>query len=189
VGHFNAGIALSCGCIVPKKGDMKLALDDPKLVDIARDWLRQDEATGQLFWKKKGRKAVIGARAGTVGSHGYRQVYIGARNHREHRLCWLIHYGQWPKSELDHVNGIKDDNRICNLREVTRAENLQNIQKASTRSKSGVRGVHLDSRRGCWVAEIRVEGKPQYLGSFETKAEAANAYREAKSRFHIGGDL
>lgn len=187
VGHLNSGSATSCGCHVRKKGDPKPVYTEAEMLAIARESLRQDPDTGYLYWVKSGRRAVAGQRAGTVGTHGYRQVYLGSRNHREHRICWLLAYGEWPEAEIDHINGVKDDNRLSNLRSVSRAQNLQNITEASSRSKSGLRGVYLDPRRGRWRAEIRAHGVVRYLGSFDSKIDASAAYMRAKSELHIGG--
>lgn len=187
VSHFNSGKMKSCGCHVKKAGRTKVFPSEAELAAIAREWLDYDSKTGHLFWKKKGRKAIPGARAGTVGTHGYRQVYIGGKSHREHRICWLVVNGEFPSAELDHINGRKDDNRMENLRVVTRAENLQNIHDAHARSSSGVRGVRFDRRRGIWTAEIQAFGVKRFLGAFSDKGAAEEAYRAAKRRLHIGG--
>lgn len=94
-----------------------------------------------------------------------------------HRVAWLLHFGFWPDQELDHINGIKDDNRISNLREVTHAENMQNRTKAMRSSSTGVLGVK--PFRNGYIARIQRFGKRQHLGVFKTIEEASSAYRAA----------
>lgn len=83
-------------------------------------------------------------------------------------------YGSWPKSELDHINGVRTDNSIGNLRESNRFE--QN-QKLSTRSdnNSGIKGVSKRERDGKWKAAITIDGTYKFLGDFDTKSDAALA--------------
>lgn len=87
--------------------------------------------------------------------------------------------------EVDHINGIRTDNRICNLRECTNTQNGQNILAASPLSSCGLRGVVLDKRRGTWRAEITVNGRCRFLGTFKDKHEAHVAYLKAKEKYHI----
>lgn len=88
-----------------------------------------------------------------------------------HRVIWKMVYGHDP-DDIDHINGIRSDNRLMNLRNVTRAENLKNLS-VSTRNKSGIIGVC--QARGKWVAQIKINGKTTHVGTFATKTEAARA--------------
>lgn len=131
-----------------------------------------DPATGK-FWRE----------AGCQCASGYRQIYFDGRQHMEHRVAWFMHYGEWPKGEIDHINGLRNDNRISNLREATRSENSRNRSKPSNNT-SGHKGVSWINRYQCWQATIKFEGKNKFLGRFATREEAATAYNEAALQHH-----
>ena len=119
---------------------------------------------------------------GRTNKFGYVDIIIGKAFYKAHRLAWLYVYGEDPKMDIDHVNGDRADNRIINLRQISRSENLQN--QCKPRSKvSGYLGVtrHFDGR---WRARVRVNGKYMHLGCFSTALEASIAYKTAKSLYH-----
>jgi hypothetical protein len=101
-----------------------------------------------------------------------------------HRLAWFYVTAKWPQQHIDHINGDKKDNRICNLREATNSENMQNVLSAMSRSKSKVRGVSWDASRNKWTAHICVDGKQKNLGRFEELAEASLVYQQARQVMH-----
>jgi len=111
-----------------------------------------------------------GSIVGRVDSHGYMQVAIDKKDYFNHSLIWLYHYGYMPK-EIDHINRIKTDNRIENLREVSRTENMQNLGFRKN-SKSGVPGVSWNKAKQKWEAYISVNRKLTYLGAFKEFYEA-----------------
>jgi hypothetical protein len=84
--------------------------------------------TGEFFWKiSVAKKIKPGKKAGQVCKiHGYETIGIKGKNYKSHRLAWMYVYGKWPEIEIDHINRIKTDNRICNLRDVTRSINNLN---------------------------------------------------------------
>lgn len=136
--------------------------------------------TGQFRWKvtRNARFARAGDVAGSLDRHGYRQIKIDGRLHLAHRLAWLWKYGEWPEGDLDHINLNADDNRIANLRLATRSENHAN-RRARVDSKSGLKGVHFEKARGCWIAHIVWRGKRRKIGRFATAEEAYDAYCKA----------
>lgn len=102
---------------------------------------------------------------------------------RPARLAWLLHHGDWPPDGywIDHINGIKADNRITNLRLATPTQNQQNKGGYGTYPK----GVTWRNRKEKpWQAKIRADGKRIHLGSFATMEEAAEAYRKACIEYH-----
>lgn len=133
-----------------------------------RDLLRYDPKEGRLYWKKSRYRVKEGDRAGNDTSSGYRAIKIMQRQIMEHRVCWAIHYGKWPASEIDHINRKKDDNRIENLREATRSQNMLNGTAKGYRRN-----------RGKWEAYVQTNGVHNYLGRFDTEEEARQARIEA----------
>lgn len=90
--------------------------------------LDYDPATGLFRWiERPNQKIIVGSIAGHVGRKGYIYVTIDKRKYAAHRLAWLYVNGEWPKEQIDHINRVKDDNRISNLRDVSDAENKLNI--------------------------------------------------------------
>jgi len=141
--------------------------------------LRYDPETGE-FWKRVGTKH---------NKTNYRYVMVDTVTYSEHRLAWFYMYGKWPSHDIDHINGLKDDNRISNLRDVPTFINMQNERAVRGNNKSGYMGVLYRKERNKWEAQIRVNGKSKRLGSFETPEEAHAAYLEAKRKFHPGFTL
>lgn len=118
--------------------------------------------------------------AGTVDFLGRRQVRIKGRIYKAHRVIWLMVYGKFPEDQIDHINGVRDDNRLDNLREATQAQNQQN---RSRRSKRGLIGTYLHES-GRWCGRIRVNGVTHHLGLFDSAEEAHAAYCEKKEKLH-----
>ena len=177
---------------------VKKPLPTPELL---RQLLRYEPDTGKVFWKERtpdmfksgGHTAAhICARwnakhAGkeaftTVGSSGYRVANVyGWKNHA-HRAIWAMAHGEWPADQIDHINGIRDDNRIGNLRAVTRAVNQKNLKRRSDNT-SGVTGVSRRSNIDKWCAEIWSNGKKYHIGQFDSFDDAVSA-RKAAERLH-----
>ena len=97
-----------------------------------------------------------------------------------HRVAFAHYHGRWPDEEIDHINGIRDDNRIANLREADRSLNMRNLRGAKGYS------FEKDGRARPWTAYIRDHGKVIRLGGFATEAEAASARRDAEQRYGYG---
>src|SRR5690606_746777 len=109
-----------------------------------------------------------GKRAGWETARGYWAITIDGVQHQAHRLVWEYHNGlipSYPKAEIDHINGNKLDNRIENLRVVSRPENNRNAA-LRTDNTSGVCGVSFEGRYGKWSARIRANGRQVYLGLY-----------------------
>lgn len=141
-----------------------------------KEYLDYDPNTGHLTWIKKPNKGtVLYSRAGSLTSSGYRKVKLFGKQYLEHRLIWCWVYGNYPSQHLDHINHIRDDNRISNLREVTISENARNRQTKN--SKTGEQGIWYCKRRQRFIAEIVLNGKKVYQGSFIDPDEAIQQRR------------
>lgn len=114
----------------------------------------------------------------------YTMIYIDGKRYRAHRLAWLYMTGSFPNGQIDHLNGDKHDNRYCNLRIATPAENSQNIWKVRSDCVSGFKGVSWRERNKKWHATIRLDGRSKHLGYFGTAEEAHHAYVAAKQEHH-----
>ena len=107
-------------------------------------------------------------------SEGYRRVSIQGKSTGAHRVAWFLHYGKWPDGFIDHINHDRSDNRIGNLRLVSRSDNARN-QKLHSHNVSGFNGVSYHKKRQEWRAVIQVDGKKKWVGAFKTKGEAIAA--------------
>lgn len=143
-----------------------------------RATLNYDPQTGVFTRRiRTSNRIKVGDVAGSTDSKGYRQIRVGGRLHLAHRLAWLHVHGDWPASELDHVNGERDDNRIANLREVSREANMQNRHRAI--GSAGLLGV-TPRKHGRYEARITVNGVAHCLGYFATAEDAHDAYQRAR---------
>lgn len=151
----------------------------------ARELLAYDEESGGLTRKVSLTNSVkIGATAGSVNKKGYVALCVDGKYYLAHRVVWLMAYGEWPKDQIDHINGIKTDNRLSNLRVVCNTINTQNKLKPSAKNSSGLLGVSWMNSAKKWRAQIQVQGKVKYLGLFTDKNEAHEAYLAAKRQYH-----
>lgn len=154
------------------------------MYETLKSLLNYDKSTGVFTWKVGVGRCKRGDQAGSAHGKGYIRIQVLGNNILAHRLAWMFVYGDFPSDQIDHINGIKSDNRILNLRNVTATTNSQNMHFARVTSKSGLLGV--ESHRGKWRARIRVNGKKVLLGTMNTPQEAHAAYVEAKRRLHPG---
>ncbi len=174
----------------------KKQLPSPELL---RKLLRYEPDTGKLFWRERpttmfqpqaNRPAAANAaswntryaetEAGYVGFDGYVHLKVNYQPLAAHRIAWAMHYGEWAKQSIDHIDQNPANNRIANLREVPHIENMRN-QRFSKANKSGVQGVHRCHDK--WRAQIGVAGKSYRLGRFETLEAAAAARKAAEIKF------
>lgn len=130
-----------------------------------------------------------GKDSGWADKYGYLYLMVDGKTYSYHRLVWLHVNGAWPEHEIDHINGDKSDNRIANLRDISRSKNLQNEVRVRKNNASGFMGVQYRKDRNTWISTIRVDGKSKRLGSFATPEEAEAAYIAAKRIYHDGCTL
>jgi hypothetical protein len=154
------------------------------MLEDLRAALRYDADTGRFFWFHRRGNVPAGTETGLCNNgKGYRVIGWCNRIHVAHRMAWAIYYGEWPAQDIDHINGDRADNRICNLRLATRGENMQNA-KTPVHNSSGHRGVHWHAGAKKWRAVIWKDKSPHHLGFFDDITDAAEAYRAAKLRLH-----
>lgn len=137
---------------------------------------RYNPKTGILTYRidvKGGAWMKAGDRAGVLTRKGYRVLLIKRRRYPEQDVCWLLHYGEWPKGILDHKDRVKDNNRIRNLRDATRSQNQANKPRIASSRK--YKGVTYQVRLG-WAAYMNFDGRLKKLGNFPSEREAAKAY-------------
>ena len=147
-----------------------------------------DRETGVLYWRIRDRNTirrnyVAGPSKGT--KDGYRQVSIKGKMYMEHRIIMMLCFGHIPENaEIDHINHVRNDNRLCNLRFVTGSENSKN-KSVSSKSTTGVTGVCFSKAHRKYIAQIKVNRKAIYLGMFKTLEAAAAARAEANLKFNF----
>ena len=144
-----------------------------------RDLLDYDHATGVFTRRVSRGVAAAGDVAGHIHRRGYVRIRVDGALYAAHRLAWLYVYGVWPTQEIDHINRAKTDNRIANLRDVSRRENVLNVGIRRDNA-SGVTGVSWCKRTGKWLSQIVVSGRSQHVGYFADFNEAVAARRAAE---------
>jgi HNH endonuclease/AP2 domain len=131
-----------------------------------------DPATGVFRWKASKYRSRIGTVAGRRHLSGHISIEVNGKTYYAHRIAWLFMTGQWPKDEIDHIDGDPSNNRFDNLREATHAQNLANRRNR----RPGLKGASFDKKLGKWQSYIHPQGRKQSLGYFNTAEEAHAAY-------------
>lgn len=135
-----------------------------------REVLHYDPETGVFTWRVQPSSQVkVGDVAGGPGDQGYARITVDGFNRSAHRLAWLYMHGEFPKNQIDHADGVRNNNRLSNLRESSQSENCQNRAMRSDNT-SGFIGVNR--KKGKWRAQIMVEGKNTTVGYFDDPAAA-----------------
>lgn len=166
-------------------------------VETIRELLEFDTDTGLLFWRYRSLRwfQCAGSQASWnkrysgklalnhIRPDGYKMGCVFGKPHLTHRVIWAISVGEWANGEIDHINGIRTDNRMENLREASRRQNVAN-QKVRRDNYSGMKGVHYDKRTGRYNAIIYENGVKRRLGSFMDAKFAFEAYRRESMIIH-----
>lgn len=126
-----------------------------------------------------------GFMAGCKGSSGYWKIGLFGKDYQAHRIVFALVTNQDPQTHIDHINGIRDDNRIENLRITTNnhLDNQQNLKKYKT-NVSGYTGVSWNKHAKKWSAYINYKRKKNHLGYFDTEQQAYAAYLQMKQELH-----
>lgn len=147
-------------------------------VELLNKRLAYDPLTGAFTWKVNVGSGYVGKPAGTPSTWGYLRINIRRKRFSAHRVAWFLVHGEWPAGQIDHIDGDKLNNRISNLRVVTPSLNQLCNTKRRKHNTTGYTGV-VRSRSG-FRAQIKVDGKAQFLGEFESPMSAAAAYEAAR---------
>ena len=137
---------------------------------------KYDPENGNIYWLDTGRVA------GHVNDRGYRIIEVAGKRYKAHRIAWTIYHGQPPTGQIDHLNRIKSDNRIINLRDTDTQGNMRN-RNPQTNNTSGQVGVVWHKLKKKWIARIKVNGKHKWLGEFKDKKDAIIARHIAEEVF------
>lgn len=156
---------------------------------LLRSKLRYAPETGHFYWLEQRGRVVAGQKAGTPDYYGYTNIRVCGKVCKAHRLAWVYVYGDWPAGEIDHINGNRADNRLCNLRVVSSAQNKHNQHTLRSNKTSQFLGVSWLAIRNKWRAVIGVAGRTMHLGLFDSEHDAQQAYLAAKQKYHMGAPV
>ena len=157
-----------------------------KFLEDLRKSLDYNSETGEFRWKVSAGRVRAGSPAGTVQPNGRLYIQFQGKLYFAHRLAWLLTYGKWPDEMIDHLDGNPLNNRISNLRDVSRSVNNQNQREAGSDNSTGFLGVSFPKRAGKFRSRIMLNGKLKHLGYFPTAELAHAAYLAAKREIHEG---
>ena len=156
---------------------------EAKLIEDVKRQFSYDPNTGVITRLVDRANGKAGPVVSSPDNRGYLRIRCGDRRQiAQHRIAWLLMTGHWPTEEIDHINGIRTDNRWSNLRSVSRVENQHN-RKLPTNNKSGVHGVCWHKSLGKWVAQIRLNEKIKHLGCFSSIDDAIEARKIAEKKY------
>ena len=167
-----------------------LKLKDMITFEKAKELFTHDRETGIIKWRKRtrGQRANLVAGCTNFNGRGYTQINIKGKMYPAHRIAMLLSYGFYGDGlEVDHINHIRNDNRLVNLRFVTAAGNQRNRSRSSN-NNSGVIGVYYHKAGRKYVAQIKVDGANIYLGSFVSLEEAAEVRKAAEVKYKFNAN-
>lgn len=192
----------SCGCKSVEVSRSLWVAERPSINRLpthaeVESFLRYDPSTGRFTWKHRAAtyfssdKACeiwnaqwVGKKAGGLDVKGYVSIGIFNRHIRAHRIAWFMIHGEWPTEQIDHINGVKSDNRWLNLRAALRKGNQRN-QKRPITNTSGVKGVIYDKSHNTWYFQMRQDDGSRFTKTgFATKEAAAEECRRVRNLLH-----
>jgi len=159
-------------------------------VERLRELLHYDLETGVFTWRiRPAYNVQIGDLAGSQDTKGYIRIQIDGKLYKAHRLAWFYVTGAWPVNQIDHRNGVRNDNRFSNIREADHYLNAQNQRRPRSDNTSGFLGVSWSKAERKWDARIMTNGKSCFLGLFDCPKAAYQKYIIAKRAQHKGNML
>ena len=165
---------------------LKLTKEDE---DYIRENLRYDPETGELWWTKPLGRRRLDKPVGSY-THGYLQVFLPTSEGKRrqllvHRVAFFLYYGHWPEGLIDHINMVRDDNKIENLRVATYQQNKLNT-RSQKGSLSSYKGVYFIKSTGKWRSIVGLNDEFLYFGTYASEEAAARAYDKAIRELHGG---
>ena len=164
-------------------------------IDQLHEMLKYNPDTGKFIWRERAEdfpsplSAIRGFNARCAGKlvyeeghKGYRRIQLLGKRYKSHRLAWAMHHGDWPADQIDHINGVRSDNRIGNLREASQTENSRNVRLTAS-NMSGVIGVYWNKVNFRWSADIGVNNSTVHLGTFKDFDDAVAARKKAEVEY------
>jgi hypothetical protein len=142
-----------------------------------------DKETGIFTWKVHRPGTFAGSVAGTKHNLGYIRISVNCKLYLAHRLAYLLMTGRWPNEQIDHINGIRDDNRWINLREATQSQNQHNREMCKNNT-SGYKGVYWNKKSKKWLVNIWLNRKRVHVGYFDSREDAAKARMDSAKKLH-----
>lgn len=171
------------------KGLPAMSNRDLPSIDYLRQRLRYEADTGKLYWREyphapsKWNMRWAGKEAGSKGgSRRYSHIILNYQTLKTHRVAWVLHHGTWPVGQIDHINHVRNDNRIENLRDVSLTENRRNHSRSKANT-SGVTGVTYCKRTGKWLGQLQVDRRNVLFSRFDTMQEAIDARKAAEAEY------
>lgn len=145
-----------------------------------KELLDYNPNTGQFTWTNPPSfRMKSGDKAGTKMTAGYTKICVDSTEYYTHRLAWLYVFGCFPKQQIDHINHVRDDNRLSNLRLADDKTNSKNMSKPRNNT-SGCMGVGWDTYTDKWLAYIGIDGKHINLGRFDNIDDAIKVRKQAE---------
>jgi hypothetical protein len=151
---------------------MKPAIIPEEVTSMILERFALDAETGKIYWKSIYSANGLGSELPTyIKANGYKCINIAGRQYLQHRLVWLLAYGKWPENVIDHIDGVRDNNCLTNLRDVSLSVNSHNCK---------AKGTYYNKPLKQWISMIDVNRARIHLGCYKTEEEARAAYEAAK---------
>lgn len=138
--------------------------------------------TGNFIRIKPLKGAKLYAVVGSTNNDGYISISVDNKRYQAHNLVWLFVHGNLPEQQIDHINGLRNDNRLSNLREVSHAENQKN-KKLDKRNQFGYPGIRKGKREGSFRVYIGINKNKLDLGTYPTLEEAIKVRQQAEIKY------
>ena len=157
------------------------AKEQALLHDTLVSVLQYDPDTGKFTYNLSRGSRSKGQVAGSLHGSGYRYIELNNYGYAEHRLAWFYSFKEWPEGSIDHIDRVKDNNILDNLRDVSHSDNMRN-KSIGVNNTSGFLGVSFYRPTSRWKASYVLDGKPKHIGYYDTPEEASLAYIEYKNK-------